>query len=204
MARAIGLMVAIEGVDAVGKRTQSILLDSRLRSMGFKSNTMSFPDYGTTIGREIREYLHGKRAYSLEVGHMLYAINRWEKKGVITDILGISDALIINRYSPSNLAYGVAKGLKLEWLANLEKGLPDADLVVVLDAPPSALTSRRTANKDDYERDMELQERVRTAYLRLARDFSWVVIDAARSKTETNDDLVSAVTKALAAGGGMR
>lgn len=182
----------------MGKRTQSSLLVSWLRSKSVTSNTMSFPDYSTVIGREIKGYLLGNRDYTPEVGHMLFAANRWEKKNEIENLLSKSDVVIVNRYSPSNFAYGTAKGLKLDWLINLEAGLPEADLVVVLDAPPSALYSRRGFNKDKYERSIELQEKVRRAYLRLAEEFGWTVVNAAQGIQSTSHVVVAAVTKAMA------
>lgn len=193
--------MALEGVDAVGKRTQSSLLGAWLRSKGAISNTLSFPDYGTVIGREIKGFLLGERAYSAEVGHMLYAVNRWEKKGEMEALLARSDVLIINRYSPSNLVYGVANGLKLDWLVNLEAGLPRADLVLVLDAPPSVLSSRRGSNKDRYERNIGLQERVRSVYLELAKEFGWTIVDADQGIQGTHRALAAVVSEALKAEG---
>jgi dTMP kinase len=195
-----GILIGIEGVDAVGKKTQSSLLASWLTSKNIVTHTMSFPDYGTIIGREIKNYLLGNRDYSTEVGHMLYAINRWEKRDEIKRLLADSDVLIVNRYSASNFAYGVAKGLKLDWLMNLEEGLPKADLVLVLDAPPSTLVSRR-GPKDKYERSIELQEEVRGVYLKLSKQLGWTVINAAQGIESTNRVLVAAVSKALAAKG---
>jgi dTMP kinase len=196
-----GILVDIEGVDAVGKRTQSSLLATWLRSKSIISNTISFPDYGTVLGREIKSYLLGNRRYSTEVGHMLYAINRWEKRSEVERLLARSDVVIVNRYSASNFAYGMAKGLRLDWLTNLEEGLPKADLVLVLDAPPSTLTSRRGANKDEYEKNIDLQEKVRHAYLQLSKELGWTVVDASQGITNTNRILIAAVSDALRARG---
>ena len=192
-----GILVGIEGVDAVGKRTQSSLLTAWLRSKGVATSTISFPDYGTVIGREIKNYLVGNRTYSPEVGHMLYAINRQEKKADLERLLSSSDVVIVNRYSASNYAYGMAKGLKLDWLMNLEEGLPKADLVLVLDAPPSALTTRRGPNKDRYERNMDLQEKVRRVYLQLSKELGWTVVNAAQGIESTSHALTAAVSEAL-------
>ena len=123
----------------MGKRTQTSILSSWLRSTGHTTRTVSFPDYETTLGREIKRFLLGTRNYPPEVRHMLFAANRWEKKDELKSILARTDIVIVNRYSESNLAYGVANGLKLEWLLNLETGLPKPDTVIVLDAPPAAL-----------------------------------------------------------------
>jgi dTMP kinase len=196
-----GILVGLEGIDAVGKRTQSSLLSSWLHTKNITSSTLSFPDYGTVIGREIKGFLLGNRNYSPEVGHMLYAVNRWEKKYEMEDMLVKSDVVIVNRYSASNFAYGMANGLNLDWLVNLEAGLPKADLVLVLDAPPSAVASRRGLNKDKYERNIDLQERVRKAYLQLAKEFGWTVINAVQGIQNTNRVLAAAVSDGLAARG---
>ncbi len=193
-----GLMIVIEGIDAVGKRTQSSLLGTWMKSKGLTTANMSFPDYETDIGREIRRFFAGGKNYPPEAIHMLLAANRWEKKGEIESLLSRTDALTVNRYSGSNLAYGISSGLKLEWLMNLEEGLPKADLVCVLDAPPSALSSRRGFSKDRFERNAGLQERARGAYQELAGKFGWKVINAAQGIEGTNSALVRAVTEAFA------
>jgi len=194
-------LVAVEGVDAVGKRTQSSLLAAWLRSMGVATSLISFPDYGTVIGREIKSYLHGDRAYSAEVGHMLYAVNRWERKPEIERLLDSSDVVVVNRYSPSNFAYGTARGLSLTWLMGLEEGLPKADLVLVLDAPPSGLATRRGPSKDNYERNMPFQDRVRDAYLQLSRELGWTTVNAAQGIEGTSRLVTATVSEALAARG---
>lgn len=192
-----GVLIGIEGIDAVGKRTQASILSSWLRARGHTTRTVSFPDYGTTLGKEIKNFLLGTRNYSPEVRHMLFAANRWEKKDKLESILSRTSMVIVNRYSESNLAYGVANGLKLEWLANLETGLPKPDVVIVLDAPPAALFSRRGPNQDEYERDSDLQERTREAYLKLAGNFGWNVVNATRGIDATSQALIRAVSDSL-------
>jgi dTMP kinase len=196
MSRAKGLFIAIEGIDAVGKKTQTSILKSWLRSRGLTVHTLSFPDYETTIGREIRGFLNGTTHYPPEARAMLYAANRWEKKTELESILLRNDAVIVNRYTGSNLAYGISSGLNLGWLLNLETGLPEPDVVVVLDAPPARLIPRR-GDKDSYERNVSLQEQARSAYLKLAARFGWTVVDANRSIEETSGTIVAAVSKAL-------
>ncbi|MGD0395825.1 MAG: dTMP kinase [Nitrososphaerales archaeon] len=196
-----GFLISIEGIDAVGKRTQTSILSSWLRSRGHNTLAISFPDYGTTLGREIKRFLLGTRNYPPEVRHMLFAANRWEKRDELKSILTRTDIVIVNRYSESNLAYGLANGLKLEWLVNLEAGLPKPDTVIVLDAPPVALHLRRGSNKDEYERNIGLQERTREAYLKLASDFGWKVVNATGGMDATSQALVHIVSDSLKAAG---
>lgn len=196
-----GVLIGIEGIDAVGKRTQTSILSSWLRSKGHTTRTVSFPDYGTTLGREIKRFLLGTRNYPPEVRHILFAANRWEKKDELESILARTDVVIVNRYSESNFAYGVANGLKLQWLVNLEAGLPKPDTVIVLDAPPASLHSRRGPNKDEYERNIGLQEKTREAYLKLAGDFGWKVVDATGGIDATSQALIRTVSDSLKAAG---
>ena len=200
MSQRRGVFIAIEGIDAVGKKTHTSILGAWLRSRGLSTRTLSFPVYETTIGREIRRFLGGAVSYPPEVRAMLYAANRWEKRADLEATLSKTDATVVNRYSGSNLAYGVSSGLELNWLLNLEAGLPKPDLVLVLDAPPARLAPRRGANRDSYEKNASLQEKARRAYLEHATRFGWTVVDADRSIRETSKTIESAVSRILMAG----
>jgi len=195
---ASGFFISLEGIDAVGKRTQSLNLKSWLSSRGLSVRMVSFPDYSTIIGREIRRFLDGARSYPPEVRAMLFAANRWERKAELEGVLAKTDAVIVDRYTASNLAYGLSNGLSLEWLVGLEAGLPTPDLVLLFDAPAAALATRRGFNKDTYEKNLDFQERTRKEYLILAEKFGWKVIDATQGKEETSRAVVTVVSKAFA------
>ncbi len=199
MSGARGLFITVEGIDAVGKKTQTYILKSWLSSRGLTARALSFPVYETTIGNEIRKFLAGSVSYPPQVRAMLYAANRWEKKAELEAILMENNATIVNRYIGSNLAYGLSSGLELDWLLSLEEGLPKPDLVLVLDAPPAKLIPRRGDRKDSYERNLNLQESARSAYLNLAAKFGWTVVDADGSVDQTSRSVSEAVSRLLAA-----
>ena len=73
------MIIAIEGLDQAGKKTQTEMLVKALRRIKIKTSTFSFPDYSTVIGKEIKNYLYGKRKFTPEIIHFLYAANRHEK-----------------------------------------------------------------------------------------------------------------------------
>lgn len=175
-----GYIVAIEGIDAVGKNTHSLLLSRWLRREGVDVVRISFPDYDTPIGKEIKSFLSGHRAYPIELHHLLFAANRWEKLEEVKSCLQAGQVIVVNRYTESNLAYGSANGLDTAWLASLERGIPKADLVIVLVASPRSLSSRRPGgSKDVYEKSSALQANAQKAYRALAREHGWSLIDAA-------------------------
>jgi dTMP kinase len=199
VSRQRGVFIAIEGIDAAGKRTQTSILRAWLGDRGMTTLTFSFPAYETTIGKEIRKFLDGSVDYPQEVRAMLYAANRWEKKAELEDALSKTDVIIVDRYVGSNLAYGVSNGLGLDWLLHLEEGLPTPDLVLVLDAAPTKIVPRRGNRKDSYERNTSLQEKVRRTYLELAKKFDWSVVDANGGIEETSSTVISVALKSLGA-----
>ncbi|MGH9918400.1 MAG: dTMP kinase [Nitrososphaerales archaeon] len=193
-----GYIVAIEGIDAVGKNTHSRLLSTWLRRKMVDTTHMSFPDYDTPIGREIKSFLSGRRAYPIELQHLLFAANRWEKLEDIRSCLRGGEVVVVNRYTESNLAYGKANGLDTRWLASLEKGIPAANLVIVLDAPPHSLSARRPGDgKDVYEKSSVLQAEAQKAYRELARKRGWSLIDADGPVGDVQASVTKAVRDAL-------
>lgn len=192
-----GTIIGIEGIDATGKRTQTSLLAGWLREKGVDAGIASFPDYSTSIGREIQGFLRGGRDYPAEVRHILFAANRWENNDKLQTMLAKHRTVLVNRYTESNLAYGIANGLRLDWLLNLEAGLPKTDLVLVLDAPPSILYGRRGSAKDRYERSTDVQAKARDAYEELAGRFGWRMIDASKSIQAIHRLVASAVSGLL-------
>ncbi len=168
---------------------------AKFRRRGFKVSTLGFPVYTSPAGREIRAFLDGKRNYPLQAVHMLYSLNRWENRDALTRRLKEADFLVTDRYYPSNLAYGLARGLNLNWLATLDHGLPKPDMVVVLDVPVGASFSRKARGRDLHESNRALLSRVRRNYLNLARKFHWRVVNGAGPAREVHSEVWNAVQR---------
>ena len=179
-------IIALEGIDQSGKRTQARLLANRLQRAGTEVAAISFPIYETPSGRQILRYLKGNREYPLEALHMLYSLNRWENKELINKLVSNSDLLIADRYTPSNLAYGFSKGLNLSWLQGLDRGLPIADLVIVLDVPIASSFKRKSKNRDVHESNKEFLMRVRRSYKSLSAKLGWRILDATGTSREVH------------------
>ncbi|MGB8164010.1 MAG: dTMP kinase [Nitrososphaeraceae archaeon] len=190
-----GRIVVIEGMDKAGKTTQSRVLVSALRNKGKLCASLDFPDYSTPIGREIKSFLDGKRDYPDETKLMLLSANRWERKEIIDRTLSNGTILVMNRYYHSNLAYGVSKNLELDWLMNLDRGLPKEDLCIVLEIRPTISESRSQHAGDLFENDKDLLKNVYKNYRKLAKLFNWKIINGERSKEEVSRDILNMVLK---------
>ena len=186
-----GKIIVIEGVDKAGKRTQSRLLVESLKLSGRICVFVDFPDYNTPIGIEIRAFLEGKREYSNELKHMLLSANRWERKSEIESMIEKGTIVIINRYYQSNLVYGVSNGLNINWLANLEKGLPKEDIVIVLDVSSTVSTERSAeGDLDSFEKNQKLLLEVNENYRKLAKQFKWKIINGEKSREQVHQEIM--------------
>jgi dTMP kinase len=192
-----GHLIAFEGLDQSGKQTQAELLRDRLRSDGHKSRLVSFPDYATSIGEELARALQGERDYTSDVMQLLYIANRYERKADLQRWLDGGLILVCDRYSASSIAYGEAQGLDPAWLTDIQKYLPAATLTLLLDIAPETAVGRKAVDRDRYERDLAMQERVRASYHRLAQEEGWVRLDGERPKDEIAADVISAVLSRL-------
>jgi dTMP kinase len=193
-----GLVIAFEGLDQSGKETQSRQLRARLEREGRTVRAVSFPDYETPIGREIRHALASERDFGPEVMQLLYVANRFEYKPRLEHWLGAGEIVVCDRYRASSVAYGEAQGLDTVWLEDIQRLLPDAGLTVLLDISPATALGRKRAGRDRFERDLELLARVRDSYRRQAARSEWVVIDAEPPKDEVTEAVTRAVLSRLA------
>jgi dTMP kinase len=189
-------LIALEGIDKSGKATQTAILAKRLRKMGREVETIAFPEYTTVIGRVIKRYLDGEMDFGPELRQLLYVANRWEKHGALKLWLREEKLVIADRYIPSGIVYGLANGLNLEWMINLEEGLSPPDLVVVVDVSV-ATTFKRDEVRDVYEANLEFLEKVRSVYLDLAEKFGWVIVDGEKMKGDVAEEVWAHVSKII-------
>lgn len=188
-------MVVFEGIDKSGKTTQARLLVRRLVREGFKCKMISFPVYKTNIGRELKLSLVGRRTYPPQVRYLLMSANRWEMIGEL-EAKGF-DFLVVNRYVYSNLAYGVASGLERKWLETLDQGLPEPNLVILLDISPTTSLKRKLEGRDLNEKDLEYLEAVRRVYLSLAKEYGWSVINGEQDVNKVHREVWAQVRQAM-------
>ncbi|AFU59556.1 MAG: dTMP kinase [Nitrososphaera sp.] len=191
-----GKIIVLEGTDKAGKTTQSRMLAEALKVLGKVCVIIDFPDYTTPIGTEIRAFLDGRRDYPAEVKHLLFSANRWEKKKEIESMVENGTIVVMNRYWQSNLIYGAANGMDTSWLLNLDKGLPEEDLVIIILVNPS-ISTKRAESQDAFESNPQLAAWAYKNYLKFAKQFGWKVIDGSKSKDQVHQEVMKIVRKEL-------
>jgi len=191
------MIIVIEGGDQAGKLTQSTMLEKALKKRKIKTKLFHFPDYKTPIGKEIRQYLDGKRKFPPQVIHCLLSANRWEKLEQIKQAQEKNSVLIMNRYYHSNLVYGLANGMKEKWLENLDAGLPKADLVILLDVSQKESFNIQKNNRDKFEKNEEFLRKISKIYKITAKKKRWKIIDATKSKQEVHEEIMKTFSKKI-------
>ena len=190
------MIIALEGTDQAGKKTQTAMLAKALKAQKIKTVVFNFPDYSTVIGKEIKRYLYGKRKFTPEIIHFLYAANRHEKLDEIKKASSKNSVLVMNRYYHSNLVYGIANGLKEKWLQKLDDDLPKADLVIVLNISQTDSFSRKKSDRDKFEKDKKFSKKISQIYRKLAKKHRWKIVSS-NTKQETHKEIMKIVSRKI-------
>lgn len=223
----MGILIAIDGVDASGKQTQTELFLKRLEAEKIKVKMVSFPAYDNPSSTLVKMYLNGDfgekpsdvNAYATST---LFAADRFATYR--TDwCKDYADGTVIlaDRYVSSNLIHQASKiedeaekDRFLTWLDNLEYGiygLPRPDITIFLDMPPKygAELMRGRLNKsngedkkDIHESDAAYLEKSYNNALFVARRFGWKRIScvkdgAVRSVEDIHCDIYAAASGIL-------
>ena len=219
-------LLAIEGIDGSGKRTQIELLSRVLKQRRVRHVRISFPRYESSFGSMVGRFLDGQFGPLEQVNPyfsaLLFANDRLEAKPDLEKAFRSGAMVIADRYVASNLAHQGARVARerrdafLAWLRHVEYRiyqLPVEDLVIYLRLPATVaqeLVGKKAARgytrlqKDIQEANLAHLEQAAQVYDGLARAKNWVTVechDAARRQMrapeEIHADVVQAVAKRL-------
>jgi dTMP kinase len=226
--RAWGRLIAIEGIDGSGKRTQLDLLANQLNAGGNRVYATGFPQYDSWFGKMVGQFLNGElgelEAVDPHFTALLYAGDRFEAKPKLAAALNEGKIVLIDRYIGSNLAHQTARAAPekraqfRKWIEHLEYDiydLPREDLILYLRVPPSeaqklvaqkAERSYTTAKRDLQEASLRHLQDAANMYDLLARSEPWVTIEcfdanraAMREVPEIAQEVLTAVEPLLRA-----
>ncbi|MGC2531247.1 MAG: hypothetical protein WA639_26170 [Candidatus Acidiferrum sp.] len=221
-----GKLIAIEGIDGSGKRTQVDLLEKALASSGHVVCSTGFPQYDSWFGKMVGQFLNGDFG-SLDIvdphfSALLYAGDRFEAKSRLETALNQGIIVLADRYIASNLAHQTARVPPAErpafitWIEHLEYNiynLPRESLVLYLRVPPrqaQELVARKSARtytavkQDIQEASLRHLEEAAAMYDQLARRPNWATIPcydeargAMRPQKEIATEILAAVLQVL-------
>lgn len=210
----MGILIAMEGVDASGKQTQTELLYRHLTDKGIDVRRLSFPMYDSDSSAGVRMYLNGELAENAEditayEASGLFAIDRFlSYKSDWGKDYEDGKLILCDRYVGSNMIHQACKLADeekdkfLDWLDEFEYGiysLPRPDLTLFLDMPPEKgrelIAARRnkinnSEQHDIHERDNGYLEKSYYNACAVADKFGWTRINCADgNKIRTVEDI---------------
>lgn len=191
-----GKLIVIEGTDGSGKRTQLNFLAEKLKNIGLKIATGSFPQYGKKSAGLVEEYLNGKYGRPEEVNpyaaSLFYALDRFDAAFEIRKLIDGGHTVLLDRYADSNAGHQGGKirdeskrAEFLSWLYETEYEIlrvPRPDLVIILNVPAEIgyeLIGKKEqrlyidgkGKRDGHESDIEHLKNAAAAYLWLANQY---------------------------------
>ncbi len=190
-----GKLIIFEGIDGSGTTTQSKLLFQYLKKNQKKVILTKEPQNKNLIKliKENKNSLTDLFLFLADRSLHYQKIQKWLDQGLI---------VISDRSFPSTLAYqyyasNLSKEIKenfIFYLDHLSRFHLEPDIVIILDIDPQIalkrLQNKKKKSKITKFENLKFLEKVRKAYLKLAKKFNWLVIDGSRSKKEIRDEIL--------------
>ncbi|HEU0266266.1 MAG TPA: dTMP kinase [Candidatus Saccharimonadaceae bacterium] len=197
-----GRYIVIEGNDGTGKSTQVELLATYLREKGIESYVPHEPA-GTLIADEIRKIIkNGSLKRDGKTNLLLFTAARHEIWRRAKRELSHGKWVISARNYLSTLAYqGVGEGLSATLIEQTTRTFTDdkymkPDVTIILTLNDQTERSKRIASRgrpekpDTFEsRSQDFQDRVNDAYVSIAVERGYTIIDASRSIEDIQLDI---------------
>ena len=103
--------------------------------------------------------------------------------------------VLCDRYFASTLAYQSAAGMDIGWLRSINsKAIIEPDVTILMDIDPE-ISLKRVSQRGEISRFEKLDylRKVRKAYLDIAGEFSFEIIDADRDRETVAEDVIAKV-----------
>jgi len=190
-----GVLVAIEGIDGVGKTTQSIRLVERLNALGFEAVRFFEPTDETYEGTAVREsFSQGDPVSNHELLALFITDRRYDVETHIAPALSDRKIVVMDRYFLSTAAY---QSDNIPWQEILEMNrefAPEPDIIIIVDWPAETameLLAKRGLVLTNAENESRLLQ-VRKRYLEMASADSgnYMVIEEIADVEDVADEIL--------------
>lgn len=188
-------LIAFEGPDKTGKETQSKMAVEALRGAGARVERIEAPTKATRWTHRLIYWML-RTGWAKRLPNSFQFVQTLNKLSFqlfhLPAIEARNDVVVFDRWGLSSVIYGTATGVSPRVVLWFYDRIKKADLTVVF----VERSFRRSSTEDDsYEKDSELQARVRGLY----RDWAWshsedhVLVDNARSVEEVHREVMDRI-----------
>ncbi|OGI15318.1 dTMP kinase [Candidatus Micrarchaeota archaeon RBG_16_49_10] len=192
------MIIALEGIDGAGKKTQIDLIMKHLKRSKTPFLVLKTPDYSTPVGKAIRKYLDGELRLEPEEAFALYAADVLMMAREFSEAKKKSKVILLDRYITSTVAYQCGRGLPFKKAVDMVGllGFPKIDKIIYIDISPETSFRRKKKEKkslDIHEKDREYLAKVRRFYLREVKEGfigEWAIIDGEKSPEAVSKEIM--------------
>ena len=197
--------ITLEGIDGAGKSTQMRGIQRLLEDAGVRCVLTREPG-GTPLAEEVRGLLLAQRdepvAPMTEL-LLMFAARNQHLQQVVRPALAVGTWVVSERFTDASYAYqGGGRQLdqaSVETLERMVQGALRPDLTLFLDVQPGTAVQRMKGRRDDRfeEERAAFFDRVRNAYLDLARRHERFVVVDARQPADQVAEAIAALLRPL-------
>lgn len=197
-----GILVAIEGIDGVGKTTQSIRLVERLTALGFNAVRFFEPTNETPEAQQIRRTLeHSSPKKPSDLVDLFLVDRRHDVETHVMPALLEKKIVVMDRYFLSTAAYQSDSRPWQEILEMNREFAPEPDISFIINWPADiamTLIEKRDSGLTTFENETALIN-VRGRYLEMAREDSgnYVVVEKIADEEDVCDEILDILLKYL-------
>lgn len=187
------MLITFYGINNIGKTTHTKRLEEQLRELGYDVVRVKYPVYdleptGTLLNRVLRS--GEAQAMTEKELQLWFVMNRYQFEPTLKAWLEAKKIVIAEDYIGTGIAWGVTKGVPLEWLETVNDGLIREEVAFLLDG-------QRTAQAVEaghlHETDNDLIERSRTVHRTLGERYGWTRLTVQPTPEETFELLWAAL-----------
>lgn len=189
-----GKFIVIYAANNLGKSVQVGLLTKKLVDLGVQVLKVKYPIYelkptGPLINKGLRE---DTSISELEL-QKIFARNRKDFQKIVITLLDAGINIVAEDYTGTGIAWGMVRGIPLTKLREINTGLIEPDLAILLDGKRFITKIEKGHRNEDLEQ--AIWEKSREVHLRLAKLFNWKVVKANQEIEEVHAAIWKLVSK---------
>lgn len=191
-----GRMIAIYGVNNLGKTSQAKKIVEWLEGQGILAFYKKYPHYDETFGGMINRYLRAGNPDELShrEAQILYAADRLQVAGAVEDELALGHWIVAEDYTGTGIAWGMARGVDKEFLMEINSVVREPDLSFLF---RGERFTQAIETGHLNESDSEMTRCCAVIHDQLGVELGWVPVEVNRDFDEITEEIISVIRERL-------
>lgn len=190
--------IVLYGANNLGKSTQIELLKAKVAKLNLPAKFIKYPIYdleptGPLLNNLLRHPEKVDRKYNDEEFQQIYAQNRRDYEPTLIELLTSGITVFAEDYTGTGIAWGLTKGVELNYLEKINSDLKQPDLCLMLDG--------ETRFHDGIEKGHRHEAAGEAIWLKnrddhrfLAKRYGWQTVNAIQPKQTVHQQLWSIIS----------